>query len=96
MNDQALAWALSTLQIQGFSPKGKAEPVRHMPWSDVYRFATAVGDCYCKITRPPLNIETKLLPFLSEKFPDNLPSIIAYNDELNCLLMHDGGEPLRE
>lgn len=87
---RALVWAKDKVKINS-----EFEPVRLMPWSSVYRASTKDGWIFLKAVSPPFDVELKLLPYLSEQFPEAVPHVIASNPELFCILMLDAGTPLR-
>lgn len=89
-NKMTLAWAKDKLKISD-----EFEPVRLMPWSSVYRASTKDGWVFLKVVSPPFDVELKLLPYLSELFPEAVPRVIASSPELSCILMQDAGTPLR-
>ena len=97
MNIPSQQWAINYLKSQGdLSSNFAPEIIQSMPWSEVTRFETSKGLVYLKKTPPALSLEPSVIKVLSEKYPIEVPVIIAFNKELNCFLMRDSGVPLRQ
>tara|TARA_R110002126_G_scaffold239409_1_gene382631 strand:+ start:57002 stop:57943 length:942 start_codon:yes stop_codon:yes gene_type:complete len=91
----SFTWAKDILSARNIKIHGEFEPVRLMPWSNVYRVKTQCGFIFLKVVTPPFDIELKLLPYLTEHFPEAVPYVIASSREYFSLLMQDAGTPLR-
>ncbi|MFC3908730.1 phosphotransferase [Legionella dresdenensis] len=91
----AITWAINHLRENGYELEGTFIPVRIMPWSQVYCITTSQGTIYLKQTTAVFSIEVGLLSYLTISFPQILPKLIGCNNNLHCLLMCDGGTPLR-
>ena len=96
MDKEIIQWAEIHLKNNGYSIKAPIEPVRLMPWSNVFKYQTSKGDLFLKTMRAPFTIESTLLPYLTQHYQERLPSLTASNTELHCLLMEDAGTPLRD
>ena len=90
-----IEWAKKVLESRGYFLKNvQPKNIQSTPWSDVTCFETTQGAMYLKMTPPALSIEPNVIRILSEKYPDEVPTVIAVNKELNCFLMRDSGIPL--
>ncbi len=90
-----LGWAY--LSSHGYTLKSSLpESVKNIPWSYVVRFVTSDGYIYLKHTPALLALEAIITRILHEQFHAPVPEIIAHNARLNCFLMKDAVEPLRE
>jgi hypothetical protein len=87
-------WAIEYLSTHGFVLTLPYEMVCQMPWSQVIRFKTNKGIIYCKQTA--FDIEPTIMQILRKFAPDNIPEIIATNKLLNCFLIKDAGNLLRD
>lgn len=92
---KAIEWTIEYLANNGYLLHGPTEPVRIMPWSKVHRVLTHEGYVYLKQMSPPFAIEAKLVKYLSRQFGASIPNVIAINNALDCFLMADAGNPLR-
>lgn len=92
----ALTWARDYLQRENYTIISPAIAVREMPWSKVYKISTSQGIVYLKQMTPSFSIETAVLSILSNISCENIPKVVATNNELNCFLMLDAGEVLRD
>ncbi|WP_133128622.1 aminoglycoside phosphotransferase family protein [Legionella nagasakiensis] len=94
---EAIQWACKVLTSLGYTLKTDLpEKVQHTHWSYVVRFKTSEGYVYLKQTPPAIALEAKISQVLHEQFDASTPKIIASNAELNCFLMKDAGQSLRE
>lgn len=95
---QIIKWGSDYLLSQGYLIKRPPEIVQSTPWSTVIRFSISTNDVYLKQTPPSLflSLEPKIISILSEKFPAQVPVVMAINDNLHCFLMQDAGQPLRK
>jgi len=91
-----LQWAEDSLLSHGYTIKARPEDVQTTPWSCVKRFLTSDGYIYLKQTPPGLSLEPAITQILYDQFHANVPCIIAADKILNCFLMKDAGNPLRD
>jgi hypothetical protein len=95
MIENIIQWAEKCLLEKGYLINDSPEEIQKTPYSRVIRFSTSGGYFYLKKTPQELFLEPAIMQILSEKFQANVPIIIALNKELNCFLMKDVGNPLR-
>lgn len=96
-NKEIIQWACKCLSSRGYKLKRTLpENVLKTPWSFVVRFETCAGYIYLKHTPAMLALEATIIERLQHQFHASVPTVIAYNTELNCFLMKDAGRPLRE
>lgn len=96
-NKEIIQWGCQFLSSHGYKLKNNLpETVQDTPWSYVARFATSDGYIYLKHTPEQLALETTIIQTLRDQFHAPVPKIIAHNAELNCFLMKDAGQSLRE
>jgi hypothetical protein len=88
----ASAWAAGRLEAAGIRVTGAAQQVTTALWSAVTSIPAATGLVYFKAPARPFWHEPGLTEFLSRQFPDNIPRVIAADDQLHYLLMHDFGD----
>ncbi len=98
MNNQAniLEWATNCLFSKEYAVEESPKVVLKTPWSTIIRFSTSKGYVYLKQTPPAISKEPKIIQILASQFQDNVPFVIAINDDLDCFLMRDAGQTLRE
>ncbi len=90
-----ICWFTSYLKDKEYVIKGSVEPVRLMPWSEVYRVLTDKGYLYLKKMTKPFSIEAKLIQHLSKKHQSMLPKIVDYDETHLVFIMEEAGSPLR-
>lgn len=95
-NLEIIQWAKDYLVSHGYILSGSPQDVQITPWSCVIRFVTSKGNIYLKQTPPGLSLEPVITKILNDRFHVNVPVILGSNQKLNCFLMEDAGEPLRE
>ena len=84
-NDETIQWACNYLTSHGYELKTKLpEIVQYTPWSYVISFATSEGLIYLKQTPEQLALEATIIQTLHDQFHASVPTVIAYNAELNC------------
>jgi phosphotransferase family enzyme len=93
---EAHAWIRARLEEQGIAPAGEIEQPHVRWWSTVLRVPTSEGDLWFKANAPPHAFEAGLLAILERVRPGHVPELVAADRERGWLLMHDGGERLRE
>ncbi|MBA2648147.1 MAG: aminoglycoside phosphotransferase family protein [Legionella sp.] len=97
MIKKIIQWGCKYLSSHGYTLKSNLPAlVQNTPWSYVVRFATSDGYIYLKHTPELLALEANIIQILHDKLKVSVPKIIAHNVELNCFLMKDAGQPLRE
>jgi hypothetical protein len=89
-------WASEYLLSHGYVITQVPEQIQATPWSTVTRFSTTNGYIYLKQTPLDLSLEAPIMQILRNHFHKNVPTIIAINVDLNCFLMKNGGNPLRD
>lgn len=96
-NKEIIQWGCQFLSSHGYKLKNNLpETVQDTPWSYVARFATSDGYIYLKHTPEQLALEATIIQTPRDQFHAPVPKIIAHNAELNCFLMKDAGQSLRE
>ncbi len=94
---KTVEWARACLASRGYTINNTPEYIQTTPWSSVMRFLTSTDDyIYLKQTPPMLSLEPTITQILYEQFHASVPIIIDTNKELNCFLMQDSGNPLRQ
>ncbi len=94
---KAIEWAKACLASHGYTISNTPEYIQTTPWSSVIRFLTSTNDyIYLKQMPPALSLEPIITQILYEQFHASVPIIIDSNKELNCFLMQDSGNPLRD
>jgi hypothetical protein len=96
--NQAVEWVTSQLERLGYVAVGPVEQIK-AAWSgsSILRAATTEGDLYFKATYAKPPNEVALIQALAERWPANVPSILAADREQRWMLMADfGGEMLDE
>jgi hypothetical protein len=83
------AWIRRTI-----APTGPLELVKQRPWATVLRVPTAPGRAYFKACRPVQAFEPRLTAALSERWPDRVPEVLAWDADRSWLLLADAGVPL--
>jgi len=97
LNREIIQWGYQYLSSHGYVLTSNfPENVQNTPWSYVIRFATLDGYIYLKHTPNLIALEAIIIRMLSEKLHVSVPEVIAHNAELNCFLMKDAGNTLRE
>lgn len=81
--DEAISWASQHVKVD------TVQCVRQFPWSRVYKLNASTNALYLKTMPPQTTSSTTLLPELSARFPDNVPSIIASSVSSGLLLMRE-------
>ncbi len=95
MMDSETIWAEEWLAAHAYDVSAAPELIRAVPWSKIYRLNTDRGNVYLKWSAPAYAREAALMVHLAERFPSDIPSVVAANQAIGAFLMSDGGEPLR-
>lgn len=69
---------------------------RHVPWSIVYQIMTDHGLYYLKVSHPIYSDEWKILNYFQQHHYHHTPVMIAYDEQMNSVLLKDGGENLHQ
>ena len=88
-------WAEKYLIARGYCLTGSSVPVQITSYSSVIRILTSTGSVYLKQNPKGLSLEPNIIQILHDNLQSNVPIILAINDELNCFLVNDVGDPLR-
>ncbi len=92
----AEAWIDDQLSWLKMTRTGHIEQPHTRPWSTVWRIPTGAGDIYFKATPSILVYEPALTQALSQRFPDQIPPVLAADLAQGWMLLPDGGQRLRE
>lgn len=92
----ATAWIQSQLIRLNIPITGEIEEPHTRPWSAVWRVPTGGGDIYFKATPSILVYEPALTQALSQRFPGQIPPVLAADLAQGWMLLSDGGQRLRE
>ncbi|HET6908528.1 MAG TPA: phosphotransferase [Mycobacteriales bacterium] len=79
--------------VQATSP---VEVTRQRPWSTVARTTDADGVVWFKACAPVQAFEPRLTAGLSDRWPDRVPEVIAWNENDAWMLLRDAGVLLRQ
>lgn len=91
--EQLTEWTNKFLLANRYQLLGSLEEVQITAWSSVRRILTTNGYIYLKKIPNLLSSEPFIIELLHNQFHECVPIIIAVNDELNCFLMKDAGQP---
>src|SRR5205809_2748741 len=86
----AVAWIQSQLALPGYTAAGPIEQLKAAwGWSSILRVPTTAGRLYFKAdyAKPPS--EPALILALAERWPDNVPTIVAADLDRGWMLMRD-------
>src|SRR4051794_34812398 len=89
-------WIQGVLAPQGITITGPLEQFHAYPWSTVLRIPTQSGPLFFKASAGFSAHEASLTAFLSPLHPEQMPRLVAFNQDLGWMIMHDGGQRLRE
>ncbi|MVN87992.1 hypothetical protein GO986_14640 [Deinococcus sp. HMF7620] len=91
------AWMTAQARHLGAEPLGKAEQLRNWERSTLLRLPTTQGTLYYKAAPAPLAGEGALLAWLAERFPGEVPEVVAQDPARGGVLMRDlCAQPLSE
>jgi hypothetical protein len=97
LNKKIIQWSIQYLLSIGYKLKSTSPiNIQSTPWSYVARFETSDGYIYLKHTPKHLALEATIIQILHDRFHASVPDVIAHNSQLNCFLMKDAGQTLRE
>ncbi|MDF1758148.1 MAG: aminoglycoside phosphotransferase family protein [Legionellaceae bacterium] len=97
LNKKIIQWSSQYLLSIGYKLKStRPISIQNTPWSYVARFDTSDGYIYLKHTPKHLALEATIIQILHDKFHASVPDVIVHNSQLNCFLMKDAGQTLRE
>ena len=75
-------------------PAGAIETAHERPWSTVLRVPVADGVAWFKACAPVQAFEPWLTAELFARWPDRVPEVLGYDEELAWLLLADAGTPI--
>lgn len=84
-------WATRTLKSYAIDTTHPIEPVRLLPWSEVYRVKTNRGFIYIKQNAEPFKVEGSLLTLFNNLTLAHVPTVIAEDASLRGIVMHNAG-----
>jgi len=94
---RAVDWIKAQIAAQGWQLTGVVELRRKWCITCVMCAPTNIGDIYFKAVPPTFAREIAITRFLSERYPDHVPSIVAYHEAERWILLRDfGGQLLGE
>lgn len=93
---QIIHWAKDILKITDKKAFSMSRAIAKTPWSQVFEINTGHEIFYLKWSPKMFSKEPKIIRFLDEHTNASVPQIIAENAELNCFLMKNAGQTLRE
>lgn len=89
--DEVSGWVGDRLAEHGITPTGRVEQSHSQPWSCVSRVATSTGAAYLKAVPESLDHEPRLTSALAGWFPEQLPRVLAVDEDNHWLLTEDVG-----
>lgn len=96
LNNEVKLWVFTTLQEKGFKTKNKdINQLLDTPWSFVGWVDCAPQKVYIKQTPDLIGNEAAIIEILKSKYNAKVPEVIEANKRLNCFLMTDHGNSLR-
>ncbi len=95
-SEECIRWARHELELRGYVLRGDLELVQDTPWSYVARFDSADGVVYLKRMPEKIALDAQVASILRDQFHAAVPEIITHSSELQCYLMKDAGQPLRQ
>jgi hypothetical protein len=95
-SSKSTKWAEEFIISLGYIITNLPQDVQTTPWSTIKRFLTSDGYFYLKQTPPALSLEPDIIQILRDQFHANVPILIGSNKDLNCFLVKDSGNPLRD
>jgi hypothetical protein len=88
----ATEWTVDQLKRLNVEPSGEPVQVKGVwGYSTVIRFATSIGNVYFKAVSALQSNEPVLLKELAKRWPQNVPQVIASDDDRRWMLMRDFG-----
>lgn len=93
---KALAWIAREVASHGWVVTEPIEQPHVRWWSTVFRITTSDGVLWMKASQPAYAFETRLTPFLAERWPDVTVGVVATDPDRGWMLTRDAGTRLRE
>ncbi|MBA2384381.1 MAG: hypothetical protein H0V68_06940 [Actinobacteria bacterium] len=87
--EEAEAWIRAHVE-----PVGRMELVHERPWATVRRVPIAGVVAWFKVCASVQAFEPRLTAALASRWPEQLPDVLAHDEERAWLLLGDAGEPL--
>ena len=78
------------------TPVGPVEITRERPWATVARVPVAGGCVWFKACARFQSFEARLTSTLCARWPDQMPTLIACDEDRGWLLLHDAGTLVRD
>lgn len=88
---EACSWAVGALRRVGLDVTEPPQQIYARLWSCLIRIPVADGVVYLKASPPAFLHEPGLTELLSRWFPENVPRVIAVDDQRHWMLMHAFG-----
>lgn len=90
---EAVRWILSECARLGYAPLGPIEQIK-AAWSlsSILRVNTSAGALYFKAVFPKPPSEPAIIAALAQRWPRNVPTVVAADHERGWMLMRDFGE----
>jgi hypothetical protein len=82
--------------VRPFTPVGPITVVRVQPWATTYRVPLSAGTACFKACADVQRFEPLLTARLSERWPDRVGEVLAYDTERAWLLLEDAGSAIEE
>ncbi len=92
---QASGWMADRLEGIGRRASGAVEQRRNWCLSCVLRAPTAAGNVYLKAPSAHFKNEARITLGLAERFPDDVPRVLAADEARSWLLLEDAGDVIR-
>ena len=86
---EAEAWIRTHVE-----PVAKIEVVHQRPWGTVWRVPLSGGDAWFKACAQSQTFEPRLTATLADRWAEQLPDVVAHDENQGWLLLRDAGEPL--
>jgi hypothetical protein len=74
--------------------RGQIEVTHDRPWATVMRVPLRVGHAWFKACAPVQSFESRMTARLSERWPDRVAEVLAYDEARAWLLLADAGTPM--
>jgi hypothetical protein len=86
---EALAWASDRLREAGATVTAAPDQLRAWERSFLMRIPTTEGACYFKAVPPMFSHEPRLMQWLEEHYPDNVPQLVAVDTARGWILQKE-------
>lgn len=93
---EAHAWTADRVSACGWRITGPIEQPHVRWWSTVLRVPTSDGVLWMKAVQPMYAFETRLTPFLADRWPELTVEVLAADLDRGWMLSRDAGTRLRE